>query len=159
MKVSDFIIGLGLIILGAIFLFENFGYIEFDFQVMWPLLLILGGLSFWIGYFRSRQDYGLLMPGTILIVYGLMFWFCAIEGWWNLEYLWPGFMLAPGLGFVFMYLFGRKEKGLLIPAGILIGMSAIFAFRYTTVLRFWPVVLIGIGIYLIYKHSDKTTQE
>ena len=155
MKISDFIIGLGLIILGAVFLFENFGYIEFDFRAMWPVLLIFGGAAFWIGYFRNKEDVGLVMPGTILIIFGAMFWFCAIEGWWNMEYLWPGFMIGPGLGFIFMYLLGKREKAMLVPAGILIGMGLIFTFRETSLLRFWPVILIGFGIYLIYKHTSK----
>ena len=159
MKISDFVIGFGLIILGAIFLFENFGYIEFDFSVMWPVILILGGAAFWIGFFRNREDVGLVMPGTILIIFGAMFWFCALEGWWNMNYLWPGFLIGPGLGFVFMYLLGKREKGLLIPAGILIGMGLIFTFRYASILRFWPLILVGFGIYLIYKNASKNPEE
>ena len=88
-----------------------------------------------------------------------MFWFCALEGWWNMNYLWPGFLIGPGLGFVFMYLLGKREKGLLIPAGILIGMGLIFTFRYASILRFWPLILVGFGIYLIYKNASKNPEE
>jgi len=153
MKISDFIIGLALVVLGLIFLFENFGIIEFDFSRMWPLIVILAGSGFWIGFFRSRKDSGLILPGTILLVYGFLFLFCALYGWWYMENLWPGFLFGPGLGFVLMYLFGEKEVGLLIPGGILLGLSIIFFLRYSVILDYWPLILIAVGLYLIYKHS------
>lgn len=153
MKISDFIIGLALVLLGLIFLFENFGIIEFDFSRMWPLIVILAGSGFWIGFFRSRKDSGLILPGTILLVYGFLFLFCALYGWWYMENLWPGFLFGPGLGFVLMYLFGEKEVGLLIPGSILLGLSIIFFLRYSVILDYWPLILIAVGLYLIYKHS------
>jgi len=156
MKTSDIIIGIGFIILGLIFLFENFGYIEFDFEEIWPLFVILGGCAFWVGYVKDRKNYGLIMPGTILFIYGLMFWYCSFEGWYYMGILWPGFLIGPGLGFFLMYLLGEKEKGLLIPATILTGIGILFLFRYSSVLRFWPVLLIILGIILIFKHKKES---
>ena len=49
MKKSDMIIGVGFVILGILFLSENFGYIEFDFQDVWPVFVLLAGAGFWIG--------------------------------------------------------------------------------------------------------------
>ena len=66
MKTSDMVIGVGLIILGILFLFENFGYIAFDFADVWPVFVILAGVGFWIGYIQDKKNYGLVMPGTIL---------------------------------------------------------------------------------------------
>ncbi len=152
MKASDIIIGLALIILGFLFLSENFGYLDFDFQEVWPVIFLVAGGGFWAGYFQNRRNYGLLMPGTILIVYGLMFWYCASEGWYNMQYIWPGFLIGPGLGFIMLYIFGEREKGLLIPAGILIGLGVIFLLSFSNLADYWPIILIGAGIYLIYKH-------
>ena len=81
MRMSDMVIGIGMIILGILFLSENFGYIAFDFQDVWPVFVILGGVGFWIGYLQDRKNYVLLMPGSILVIYGLMFFYCSIEGW------------------------------------------------------------------------------
>jgi len=50
MKTSDMVIGVGLIILGILFLFENFGYIAFDFADVWPVFVIMAGAGFWIGF-------------------------------------------------------------------------------------------------------------
>ena len=110
--------GILLIIFGFLFLGHNLGWFYFDWEYIWPLLLIIGGLLFWIGWLAKRQEYGLLMPGTILLVYGLMFEYSAMYGWYYMDDLWPGFLIGPGLGFFFMYLLGTREKGLLIPAFI-----------------------------------------
>ena len=155
MKTSDFIIGLILIVLGSLFLFENTGFIDIDFQFVWPVFIILGGGGFWIGFLRDKKNYGLIMPGTILIVYGLMFWYCALAGWDWMEYIWPGYLIGPGLGFFLLYGFGPKEKGLLIPAAVLTGLGVIFIFQKVALLRFWPLVLIFTGIWLIYKYQKQ----
>ena len=109
MKMSDMVIGVGLVILGILFLSENFGYIAFDFQHVWPVFVLLAGVGFWVGYFQDRKNYGLLMPGSILIVYGFLFLYCSIEGWYLMSYWWPVFILGPGIGFFMMYqsLFSR----------------------------------------------------
>ena len=159
MKTSDIIIGIGFIIIGIIFLFENFGYIAFDFEDIWPLFVVLGGCAFWVGYLKDKKNYGLIMPGTILIIYGLMFWYCSFEGWYYMTTVWPGFLIGPGLGFYFMYLFGEKEKGLLVPATILTGIGVLFLFRYSGILRYWPVIFIVIGLLLIFKHKKQSKQD
>jgi hypothetical protein len=159
MKISDLIIGLGLVILGIVFLSENFGFIDIDISNIWPLIIIFGGLGFWFGFFKDRNNYGLIMPGTILVVYGLLFWYCTFEGWYNMGAFWPVFLIGPGLGFYFMYLFGEKEKGFLIPATILTAIGVVFLFSQTGVFRLWPVLLIIIGFILIFRHRKSVKKE
>lgn len=152
---SDMVIGVGLVILGVLFLFENFGYIAFDFQDVWPVFVILAGTGFWIGYFQDKKNYGLLMPGSILVIYGLMFFYCVLEGWHYMSILWPVFIIAPGIGFFLMYLFGQREKGMLIPASILTGLGLLFMISHRGYLRYWPVILIVVGIVLIVRYQIK----
>ncbi|MBN2365627.1 MAG: hypothetical protein EH225_06510 [Calditrichaeota bacterium] len=146
--------GIILILIGFLFLGHNLDWFNFDWNELWPLVMIAGGLFFWIGWLSNRREFGLLMPGTILMVYGLMFQYSALHGWYYMDELWPGFLLGPGLGFFFMYLLGNREKGLLITACILIALSVIFwigeGFRY-----FWPVLFIAIGIYLLFKSRSR----
>ena len=156
MKTSDMVIGIGLVILGVLFLFENFGYIAFDFKDIWPVFVILAGTGFWIGYIQDKKNYGLIMPGTILIIYGLMFFYCSVEGWYYMSYLWPVFIMGPGIGFFLMYLIGQQEKGMLIPASILTGLGILFMLSKTGVMRYWPVVLIIIGIVMIVRYQIKS---
>ncbi|TFH00910.1 MAG: hypothetical protein E4H13_06240 [Calditrichales bacterium] len=155
MKTSDMVVGVGLIILGILFMSENFGYLSFDFENVWPVFVLLGGIGFWIGFFQDRKNVGLLMPANILIIYGGMFLYCSLTGWEVMGTLWPLFLIGPGIGFFMMYLMGEREKGLLIPAGILAGIGLLFFLSHGGVMRYWPVILIGIGIYLVIKHYLK----
>jgi hypothetical protein len=159
MKISDLVIGFGLVILGIIFLSENFGFIDIDFRDIWPLIIVLGGLGFWFGFFKDKNNYGLIMPGTIFIVYGLMFWYCTIQSWDYMQILWPVFLIGPGLGFYLMYLFGEREKGLLIPATILSSIGVLFIFSHTGIFRFWPVLLILFGFILIFRYRKSVKEE
>ena len=141
--------GILLIILGFLFLGHNLYWFDLNWEYLWPLLMILGGVLFWAGWFLNRKEFGLLMPGTILLTSGLLFEYCAINGWYWMDDLWPVFLLGPGLGFLFMYLLGPREKGLLIPASILIILSFLFLTGRDNFRFFWPVILIGIGIYIL----------
>jgi len=156
MKTSDMVIGIGLIILGILFLFENFGYIAFDFKDVWPVFVILAGVGFFIGYLQDKTNYGLLMPGTILIIYGVMFFYCSVEGWYYMTYLWPVFIIGPGIGFFMMFVLGQKEKGMLVPASILTGLGILFLLGKTGIVRYWPLVLIIIGIVMIVRYQMKS---
>lgn len=155
MKSSDIFIGVGLVILGLLFLSENFGYLRMDYYEIWPVFVILGGCGFWIGYIQNKKNYGLIMPGTILVVYGIMFFYCSVEGWYYMQVLWPGFLIGPGVGFYFMYLLGEKERGLLLPATILCGLGVLFFMGKAGIWRYWPALLIVFGLYLIIKHYVK----
>ena len=124
-----------------------------------PLILkvfvILAGVGFWIGYVQDKKNHGLLMPGTILIIYGVMFYYCSMEGWYYMTYLWPVFIIGPGIGFFMMFIFGQKEKGLLVPASILTGIGILFMLSKTGVIRYWPVLLIVLGIVIIVRYQTK----
>ena len=134
-------------------------YIEFDFRDVWPVFVILAGAGFWIGFLQDRKNTGLLMPGSILTIYGLMFFYCSMNGWGYMSDLWPGFIIGPGIGFFMMYLLGEKEKGLLVPASILTGIGVLFFISHSGIWRYWPVALIIVGIVLIVKNQIKRKSE
>ena len=74
--------------------------------------------------------------------------------------MWPGFILAPAIGMLEMYLFGKQSKGLLIPVGILSGLSLLF---FSMSIRglgplgryILPAVLIFIGLVLLAKDKKQ----
>lgn len=146
-KGSQFVWGFFLIALGIIFLIGNMSRYGMDY--LWPVFPLAVGIAFWIGFFNDRKNYGLLMPGSILVVVSLLFFYCNFEGWWHMEELWPLFILAPALGFIAMYFAGSKEQGLLIPAGILGGIGLIFLFITYGFGDYWPFFLIFAGVLLI----------
>jgi hypothetical protein len=70
---------------------------------LWPVFVLGPGVALYIGFLRDRSSYGLLMPATVLTVVGLMFFYCIFEGWFMMRTIWPFFIIAPGLGFLLMY--------------------------------------------------------
>lgn len=141
--------GIILIVLGILFLIANFSNVRLD--AVWPIFVLGPGVAFIVVFFRDRKDYGLLMPGTILTVIGLLFFACTLNGWEQMQHLWPLFMMAPGLGFVMMYLFGKHERGLLIPAVILVGLGLIFLLDANESEYLWPIVLIAAGLLFLIR--------
>lgn len=148
--------GLIIITLGIIFLLNNFGAIDFDWEDFWSYLILLIGVIFWIGFIADRSKYGLIMPGTILLVIGLMFVYCNRFGWDEMENIWPFFILAPALGMFGMYLLGKRDRGLLIPAFILSALGIIFLLQNYYWLRYlWPIALIAIGASMLVRKKGK----
>jgi len=159
------IIGLMLILIGIAYLLNNFGIFQIYFDIFdigflfsnfWPLIIIIIGVSFHYSFFTGKtNDAGLLVPGGILLVIGITCQLSTLFDLWS--YLWPGFILAVSVGLFELYIFGTKEKGLLIPVFILGGLSIIF---FTMSLgRIWilrtyliPIILILGGLLIVTKN-------
>ncbi len=146
--------GIILIILGILLLVGNLGY--FSLFEFWPLLIVLAGVLFFIQWISDRENYGLLLPATIMIITGLLFLYCELYGWYHMKDLWPIFIMAPGAGFIFMYLLGDQEAGLLIPGGILLTVGIVFLSANEWVWRWWPAVLIVVGVLILLRPPRQT---
>ena len=152
--------GLFLIILGVIFLLGNVGAFKISPDMFWAIIVILIGAIFWIWFLLDRTRANLIMPGTVLLTIGIVFYYCAATGWDALRRLWPFFILAPAFGFYLMYLFGKRERGILIPAGILtvIGVVQILQSFDWGMRYIWPSALIIVGVLLLSRNIRKTTE-
>jgi hypothetical protein len=146
---SNYTVGIFLILLGVFFLCVQLGFVNWD--NFWPLILIVGGLLFFLGFLVNHKNFGLLMPGTILLVIGVLFIYTNQGYWHRMDELWPTFVLAPGLGFLLMFIFGPKGNSLWIPATVLIVLACLFYGRLWGIFRYWPVILIAVGLYLLVK--------
>lgn len=122
----------------------------------WPSLLIIVGIAFLCQGYLAK-DYESILPGTILTGFGIHFH--VVEHY----SLWPNhigvFILIISLGFLLRY---QKLKtglfhGLLF---LIISILLLFYDRFAnwfglletsmkTVWNFWPVLLIGIGLFLL----------
>lgn len=152
---KSLVTGIILIALGIILLGDNLGLFYVSMDTFWPWFMIAGGALFLVGWMSNREKYGLLMPATILLVYGFLFLYTSYDRWWRMEDLWPFFLIGPGLGFLLMYQLGTKERGLLVPASILLGLGIIFLIGEGTGRFFLPLLLIFIGILLLLKSKRK----
>lgn len=144
---SSFTLGVILIAIGVLFLLEKYSY--FDMEVLWPLIfLVLAGMMLSL-YFANRQKNAeALIPFGIFLVFWIVFETCAVAGWDLMAYLWPGFIFAPGFGLFLVYL-QKRDTRVLIPVGVLIGMSAVFFVTMSPFGRYWPAMLILAGLLLI----------
>jgi hypothetical protein len=142
--------GLILIVLGVLFLLSNFGALDLDWGMLWTWIIILLGVIFWAGFIFDRSKDGLIMPGTILLVVGIVFNVSVRYDWAPMEDLWPFFILAPALGFYLMYLLGRHDRGVLVPAIVLTVIGVVFLMSTSNILRWLgPIVMIGIGVLIL----------
>ncbi|GAH26557.1 unnamed protein product [marine sediment metagenome] len=154
MKKINYIFGFLLLCIGVILILSNFGVIEIVWENLWPLFLLIPGIVFELSYFIYRKDAGLLVPGGILITYGLLFLVNVNYGWHLMEYLWPIFPLGVAIGLLQAYLFGGREKYLLIPVGILGAISLFFLINNLVFIDFRllaGILLIVIGLWIIFK--------
>lgn len=156
MKKINYIFGLLLLFIGAMLILSNFGVIEIVWDNLWPLFLLIPGIFFELSYFIYRKDAGLLVPGGILITYGLLFLVNVNYGWHLMDNLWPIFPLGVAIGLLQLYLFGEREKGLLIPVGILGTISLFFLISNLVFIDFRllaGILLMLIGIWIIFKKA------
>ncbi len=145
-KSSSFnILAVILIIIGSIFLLENYGILVGAY-LFWPLLPLIMGIGFTLLFFKNkRKDLILLGLGTFILLNSILFFYLNFTSWVRLAALWPTFIIILGLSFLACYLLSDKNV-LLYLAAILIslGVSFILIFAVSTIL--WPLTLIFTGM-------------
>lgn len=166
MNKGNSIIGVILITIGALFLVDKYTTLNFmNMTMLWPLFVLIPGLMFEIGYFTKRDNPGLLVPGGILTVIGATFFVSTVTNWQFSIYMWPMYLIAVAFGLFQLYWFGKKEKALLIPIGILsfISLSAymqmlmnLSIFKIIRTDFAFPVLLIGIGVLILVSNNKKS---
>jgi hypothetical protein len=128
---------------------------------LWPFLILFIGLAFWLPVFiwweKRRQVAGLAVPGTIVVVNGLMLLYQAItRDWGSWSYLWSMEPIAVALGLLALYWLGPRERGLLVAAGIVGGIGLFFFVIFVSIFGGWlrflvPVVVMVVGLLLLLR--------
>lgn len=164
MKNKQYIWGIALLIIGVLGLLSSlFNLNIFSIENLWPLFILIPGLCFELGYFSTGKAPGILVPGGILTTLGALFFFENLTNWMFSEYTWPVYLLAVAIGLFQLYLFGGREKTLLIPVGILTTIAVVaFAtitlgniFYWVTSSVVWSVLLILAGCILVFRSLIK----
>lgn len=155
-KRSNLVLGALLVTAGILFLLSNLGFMHFDWNLLWPLALLIPGIYLHFAFFTGiDRNPGILVPAGILTTYGVIFYANVIFGWQLMTTLWPLFLLGVAIGLFELYMFGNRDKGLLIPIFILggIGGSALLRnfvmFDLKTYLV--PALLIILGLLVIFR--------
>ena len=152
-------VGILLIAAGFLFLMAQVTGRWIGWAGMWPFLILLVGAAFWLPIFiwweRHEELAGLAVPGTIVMINGLILLFQNVTGLWETwSYLWALEPIAVALGLLALYALGKRDRGLLVAASIVGGVGVIFFFIFATAFsRFFrflgPVVLILVGVLVI----------
>jgi len=104
-----------------------------------------------------------VVPGGIFLVLFLIFQLSTSFGWWGTT--WPLYILAPALGLFELYLFDERDSDLLIPVGILTGVSVVFmmVFSFQTgpvlVKYIVPALIILLGIVILLSGGKKKQRD
>ncbi|WP_248929102.1 hypothetical protein [Paenibacillus hamazuiensis] len=139
------------------------------FAYFWPSLFMLplGVFFHWL-YFSltGRRGAGLLIPGGILLVAGVVCQLAMLFDLWHV--LWPGFMFAVSVGLFEFYWFGGRNRWLLIPINILLVMSLMF-FTLLSIGALWneflgsrsiiAIVLVVVGILVAFSGKRSRSGE
>ena len=129
---------------------------------LWPMTIVLTGLAFWLAILvwwdRRAQLAGLAVPGTIVLVNGLLLQYQSLSGHWDSwAYLWTLEPISVGLGLLMLYALGQRARGLLIAASILGGIGIAFLLVFGSIWGGWvlqsvtAIVLILAGVLLLMR--------
>lgn len=161
-------VGILLVVLGAFFLVAQvtnrwdmpFG-LRLGWGGLWPVLIIIVGLAFWLPIFlwweRKEQIAGLAVPGTIILVNGLLLLYQNTTGdWKSWAYAWALEPVAVALGLLALYFLTAKPRGLLIAVLIVGGVGVFFFVIFGAIFGgviglLGPLVLIAIGLLIIFQ--------
>lgn len=105
-----------LIVLGLFFFLRNYGYFSlhfyfYDFEDFWPIFLISIGLGFIVLYIFKPEDWGVLIPGGVLLFLGILFFLksAGIFYWRDFVDFWPVILIAIGISIVISNLRRKTE--------------------------------------------------
>lgn len=122
----QFYFGIIMILTGGLFIADRFVETPIMDQ-FWPLLVVLFGLTFFVGMLTSkRRGAGLAIPGTIFVMVGLLLYVQNVfDLWITWIYSWALLLVAIGLGMVIMNAYLKKDS-IRKAAGLLIGIGLVF---------------------------------
>ena len=113
-----------LILAGVLFLLDNMGLITIG-EMIWAILLGLGGIAFLTVFITDRQHWWALIPGCTLVGVSITLF---------LEFFWPEdwqrcqWVDHPGqhrISFLIIYLLNWENWWALIPAGVLLTLAVV----------------------------------
>lgn len=165
-------IGGALLILVGLALFVG-QFLRIDFwHFAWPLMIVGGGLAFFVAAFLGgRPAAGLAVPGGVITTIGLILFVQNLTNQWQTwAYVWALIPAGAGAGVWLQGALTGSAKlrtdgrnlvttGLILLAGfgaffeVVLNLSGYFA---TDLARFiWPVLLIAAGLYLLVRRAGQ----
>ena len=166
-KKSSIIGGAILILAGVFFLLAQFfpGLVSwFNIGQQWPLIIIFVGGLFLAGALLGTPP--LAIPGSIIGGTGLLLYYQNASGdWASWAYAWSIYPGLVGVGILLMQTLsgnfrqGMRESGILfLISVVLFAVFGAFFNGLGGLGQFWPVLIIGLGLWLLWKNRDARPQ-
>ncbi len=172
-NISGIIIGTVLILVG-IFAFLGRFFVFADMGILWPLIVVAVGAAFFAAMVLGGKSLGgLAVPGSILVVIGLILFFMNLTNTWEAwSYCWALIVFASGLGVWINGLwsgnpelrqrgFATVRTGLLL--FIIFGVIMEFIFSLSGqahwgTLILWAILVSLVGLYLLITNIIKVVK-
>ena len=148
-KSKQQIMGIVLIVISIVLLYLNLKKTEGGFGRLWPSLVLLAGMFFYIFYFTTRKKADrspLMFLATFLAIGSIPLFILTFTSVDNFKVLWPGFIFAAGMGFLAVYFYGKGKKFPLLLSFLAIGASIVIWALYSVRYRFGIVTAVVILI-------------
>lgn len=152
--------GIILIGVGAYFFLQQMNVSIFPQIFTWPTLLLIIGIAF-LGQGYIGRDYEAILPGVILAGIGLYFLVQNYLTFWSNQV--GTFVLIIGIGCLLRY---QKTHNGLFQAVLFLILSIILLYYdqlssklgilqndISVVWKFWPILMIAFGFFLLYKRK------
>ena len=160
---SSIIPGILLIVIGTLLLFNEMNWFSFQWNGLYPLLLLLTGAGLIVIAFMNKSGNAMFW-GSILFLFGLLYF---LRNFGFLDYfvfqdIWPIFFIILGLSFVAIMLVNPGDWGVLIPGGIFLFFGSLLFMRTLNLWRvheimatYWPLLLVLVGVIVIVASIKK----
>lgn len=146
------LIGIGALVIGIAMLFFNLSMFTASFSKLWPALPLFVGMILFIYYFstkRKKERPFVLFLAVFLVLVSVVFFVMTFTTAEAMRYIWPAFLLSFGLALLSLYFYGRKKKGALVAAVLVIVISVgvwLFSITRTQLGLVFGVVLFVTGL-------------
>ncbi len=157
MKKQGVFPGIILIGIGSYFLLQQLNISVFSGFYSWQTLIFIIGAALLVQSYTSN-DYSNIVAGVILIGFGIHFHSANTLSFWPKHYGMLVFIIA--LGLLLRYF---KTKAGLFQSLLLLSISVLILYYdkfikslgflengFSFIIKFWPILLIGTGFYLLF---------
>ena len=165
---QSWVIGLILIIFGAVLLITRLGLFNFGWFELYPLLSIALGLLFLV-LCITRRESGIVFPAVLFLSLGIYFFLRNYNfiRFYYPEDVWPVIFVALGLSFLALFITTPKDWGVMIPGSLFLffGITLLIAkmgsywWWHELVANYWALVLVIIGLSIIVSSVLRKSQK
>jgi hypothetical protein len=144
-----------LILLGLLFLLQNFSLINTAWAGIWAIIFVAGGVAFIAVYLRDHNSWWALIPGCALLGIGIITGIEAVAPASVVQATGGIFLGLIGVAFLMIYLTRRENWWAVIPAGALFTLAAVatispyYAGPATGAIFFFGIAATFLALYVL----------